>query len=482
MKETVVDAGFTNIRSMIAREMAERTVPGMIVGVARGGEILWQEGFGCADREARIPATAHTAFSVASTTKPFTATAVMILHERGLLDIDRPVNDYLGPAKLRARVGDLAQVTVRRIISHTSGLPNYVQFFYEDKPYTCPTMAQTIQRYGEVMTEPCVRHLYTNLGYGVLTYLIARVSGIAYRDFIRREILLPLGMTRSAIGGEPSLAGYQAQRYGKDGLPIPYYTFDHLGGSALYASAHDLLRFGMCHLMTPLGDQGTILSDAAILEMQRPRVAIAASANARRDVSYGMGWFIRTTGSGCHIVEHAGGMPGVGSDFILLPEEDLVIATVVNGDSKGLKSEVTQAILALLAPACADVPSLVDALRQPQEGEPLTPLLGEWAGEVSTFARQVPMTLRVKACGDVIATVGERLASLVNDVVFHDGRLTGKMLGTLDTEDTRRGPHRLGLDLALSDGTLSGALLAESYDPTDRDYYTLPHWTELSRV
>ena len=475
MDETVDDSGFSEIRAMIAREMAERAVPGLIVGVAQRGEILWQEGFGWADREARIPATAHTAFSVASTTKPFTATAMMILHERGLLDVDRPANDYLGATKLRSRVGDLTEVTVRRIISHTSGLPSYVQFFYEDEPVACPSMARTIQRYGDVMAQPGAGHTYTNLGYGVLTYLVERVSGVAYRDFIRQEILLPLGMTRSAIGLEPSLARHQAKRYGKDGLPIPYYTFDHLGGSALYASAHDLLRFGLSHLMMPLEDQGVILTDAAILDMQRPQVMISPKIN------YATGWFIRDAGGDRRIVEHAGGMPGVGSDFLLLPEEGLVIATVVNGDSKGLKSEVTKAVLAQLAPAYAELPPLADALRRTETNEPLTPLVGEWVGHITTFQRDVPLMLTVKPCGDVVARVGEGLASLVNDVVLSDGRLRGKMLGALDTEDTRRSQHRLSLDLMLRHDTLSGVLLAESQSPSTRDYYTLPHWATMSR-
>jgi CubicO group peptidase (beta-lactamase class C family) len=336
-------------------------------------------------------------------------------------------------------------------------------------------MEQTIHRYGEAMDLPGARFHYTNLGYGVLTHLIERVSGFAYTEHIRRSVLLPLGMNRSSIGIGPGLESYQAKCYGPDGLPIPFYTFDHRGGSALYASIHDLLRFGMFHLKTPLDDQKRILTDASLDDMRQIQATIAPG------LYYGTGWWVRDDGGGHRIVEHLGGMPGVGSDFLLLPDEELVTAVVVNGDSKGLKSEVTQEILTRLAPDYATQPSTMDILNRSQVSETLTSLVGEWRGQVSTSTRKVPLSLSVKECGDVIAQVGDQLKTLVNDIALENGYLKGRMLGRMDTTDADRATHSLRLDLALRDDRLSGALIAESDSTAGRAYFALPFWTSLSK-
>ena len=89
-------------------------IPGMSAAIIRDGQILWEEAFGWADRENRIAATPHTLYSLASISKPITATGLMILKERGLIDVDRPIYDYLGDAMLNVRVGDPAAATVRR--------------------------------------------------------------------------------------------------------------------------------------------------------------------------------------------------------------------------------------------------------------------------------------------------------------------------------------------------------------------------------
>ena len=120
--------------------------------MARNGAILWEEGFGWADRENRVPATEHTMYSLASISKPITATGVMVLKEQGKLDLDRPINDYLGAAKLKAWIGDAAEATVRRVANHNSGLPLHWHFFYEDETYGRPSMDETILRYGNAVT------------------------------------------------------------------------------------------------------------------------------------------------------------------------------------------------------------------------------------------------------------------------------------------------------------------------------------------
>ena len=145
---------FEPIRAMIRRELVERVLPSLAVGVAREGTIVWEEGFGWADRERRVEATPHTLYSLASISKPITATGLMVLVERGLIDLDNPIDDYLGDAKINARTGKAAEATVRRVANHTAGLPLHYQFFYADEPYHRPPMDETIRRYANLVTPP----------------------------------------------------------------------------------------------------------------------------------------------------------------------------------------------------------------------------------------------------------------------------------------------------------------------------------------
>lgn len=145
---------FDRVRGMIRATLVDRRLPSLAVAVAREGQIVWEESFGWANREAREAVTPHTLYSLASISKPITTTALMILVERGLIDLDRPINDYLGSAGLQGRAADAAEATIRRVASHTAGLPLHYHFFYEDEPYIPPAMDETVRRYGTIVYPP----------------------------------------------------------------------------------------------------------------------------------------------------------------------------------------------------------------------------------------------------------------------------------------------------------------------------------------
>src|SRR3979490_392869 len=114
---------FDGVRQSIRRQLVETQAPSIAVAVAKDGRIIWEQGFGWADREKRITADEHTMYSVASISKPITATGLMTLVQAEKINLDRPVNEYLGNARLRGHAGDAAQATVRRVANHSSGLP-----------------------------------------------------------------------------------------------------------------------------------------------------------------------------------------------------------------------------------------------------------------------------------------------------------------------------------------------------------------------
>jgi CubicO group peptidase (beta-lactamase class C family) len=464
--------GFDGVRALIRREMTERQVPSVSVAVARDGRIVWEEAFGWADRENRVAATPHTLYSLASISKPITATALMILKERGLIDLDRPINDYLGEAKVNVRIGDPAAVTVRRVANHTAGLPLHYQFFYEDEPYRAPSRDETILRYGNTVTAPGERYHYSNLGYGILDHVIARVSGKSYRDFMRTEVFVPLGLTHMSVDVEAPMQKQQAVRYGTDGLPIPFYGFDHPGGSAIYASAHDLIRFAMFHLKSRLPDQKSILSDGAIDDMQK------ATADAGNGQGYGLGWSVAEYPGGRRSVSHTGGMGGVSTSLRLFPAEKIAIAVLTNAGSHPVAGLVMEEITVALLPG-ARRPSVAGPIGA-SEFSPPAELIGTWSGQVHTHRAPVPFTLEIKKDGDVHARLGLQLQTLLNRVMLRDGYLTGTMMGDIGTEDASRTPHTLSLTLRLRGSVLVGGITAMSL-PAKRVGNALTHWVELKK-
>lgn len=456
---------FETVREAIRRLLVEQSLPSLAIAVARDGKIIWEEGFGWADREERIPSNEHTMYSLASVSKPITATGLMLLKERGRIDLDKPINDYLGEAKLRARVGNPADATVRRVASHTAGLPLHYQFFYEDEPYRPPAMDETIRRYANLVTAPGERYQYSNLGYGVLDYVIARVSGKTYADFMREEVFLPLGLTRMSVGIGPRLEKHQAIRYNREGAPLPFYDFDHRGGSAVYASAHDLVRFGMFHLKARLSDQKAILSDAAIDEMQKPLMG-----------DYGLGWGVSQR-LGYRVVSHSGGMPGVATILMLVPDHKIAIAVLCNTSAAPV-GRIAGETLATLLPNVRNPGQ--PASNPPEPFKPSTELVGTWRGTVSTYKADIPFTLLIEESGTVRARLGQQLETLVSAVALREGYLTGRMAGDIGTEDTNRKPYTLNLSLKLRGDLLNGAITAISL-PTPRGGNALTSWLEVKK-
>ena len=470
-----VDDQFQAVRAFIRKQMTERAVPSVAVAVARNGRVVWEEAFGWADRENRIAATPHTVYSLASISKPVTATALMILKERGKVDLDRPVNDYLGEAKIKVRVGNPADATVRRVANHTSGLPLHYQFFYEDEPYRAPSRDETIRRYANSVTAPGEKYQYSNLGYGILDYVIARASGKDYAEFMRTEVFQPLGLTHMSVDIAPGLEKQQAIRYGADGLPIPFYAFDHPGGSAVYASAHDLLRFAMFHLKAHLPDQKPILSDQTIEEMQRPT---AESSPAGSGAGYGIGWSTGMYPGNHATVAHSGGMGGVATSLRLFPQDKIAIVVLTNSSSPA-PHLISEEIVALLMPDAARKPAAQNPSPEPvlkPDGE----LIGVWRGAVHTYKAEIPFTMEIKADGDIHTRLGDQLRTLLNRADFRDGYLTGQMMGDIGTEDANRTRYLLTLSLKLRGGLLNGAMTAQSL-PGKRVGNALTQWVELKK-
>jgi CubicO group peptidase (beta-lactamase class C family) len=445
-----------SLRAHIRRVMDSTRTPSISVAVARNGRIIWEEGFGLADVEHRTPATPTTLYSMASISKPITATGLMKLVEQGKIDLDRPANDYLGSAKITALAGSASDATVRRVMSHSAGLPLHYRFFYEGGSVTRPSMDEAITRYAITVYPPGATYSYSNLGYGVLEEIIARVSGRSYEDFMRDEVFKPLGMTTSTIGTGAGIAN-SAVRYTAQGKSIAFYDFDHRAASAVYTSAHELVRFGMFHLENHLKDQRPVLKDATLDAMHR----IATPGDTA--TGYGLGWLIGNE-QGMRVMSHTGGMPGVATTLKLYPQQNVVIVALAN-TSGAAPHRIALDIAAAVLPG----------YKAPTPGRPPTPavafaspadLIGEWTGTVRMYdGTTTPIAVLVKS-DDIHVRLGGpgALWTVLNSPTFRDRMLGGQFAGTIPSEEARRFPHNVGVGLLLQGDTLRGWAAAMTTD------------------
>ncbi|MBY8821593.1 serine hydrolase domain-containing protein [Sphingomonas colocasiae] len=466
---------FDTVRAAIREQIEDKSVPSVAVAVMQDGKIVWEEGFGWADREKRIAADEHTMYSLASISKPITATGLMTLVQAGKVDLDKPANDYLGAGKLTARVGDARDATVRRVAGHTAGLPLHYQFFYEDEPVARPPMDYTIQTYGNLFTAPGERYQYSNLGYGVLDAIISRVSGVSYADFMRREVFVPLGLTHTSVDIGPGLERFAAMRYGRDGEPVPFYEFDHPGASAVYSSAHDLIRFAGFHLKDHLSGQKAILSDASIDEMHR---GVDPQAIRDEGSAYGLGFGTRTK-DGYRVVSHSGGMAGVATLMQLFPDRNTAIVVLTNSSSPAPRI-IADKIAAVVLPGWKPSPITADEPKAPAF-TPSADLVGTWKGTLHTSAKDVPVELTFQPDGLIRAKFGDQLPTIVSRARFDKGFFDGDLNARIPNPETLRYSYSVHLALKLSGTTLNGAATAAGDGDNQRVRNALTHWISLNK-
>jgi CubicO group peptidase (beta-lactamase class C family) len=471
---------FVGVHETIRHLVESDSLPSVAVAVARHGEILWHQAFGWADRERRVPATPETPYSVASISKPMTAAAVLRLAERGVLDLDRPANDYLLSSQLTGLAGDAAGATVRRLLDHTAGLPLHYAFFYAGSGYPARSTDEAIARYGILVNPPGSVHEYSNLGYGVLDRILEHLTGQGYADVMRTEVFEPLGMGHSSVGTGAGL-DHAAVRYDPLGRPIPPYDFDHRGGSAVYASVLDLVRFGQAHLPRQADAPGPrLLPDTLLSAMVR------IWPPGTTGQGYGLGWQVVEDDGGYRRFSHTGGMPGVTTALYVYPDEGVVVAAVTNTRDRSVL-EIAERAAAVALPGYDEGLRLQRAQRTANLGSeppvwsrrPPTALRGAWRGHVHTYEGAVPITLEIRSDGEVHVRLADEARVTLEPTAFRADGLVGRFAGPLPTGDALRHPHTLRLDLRLRDGRLAGQ--ASAMAATEEIHFALGAYVELTQ-
>lgn len=303
----------------IIRETTARDEFTGSVLVARGDQVLLDQGYGLANREWSIPNDGETKFRLGSISKQFTAVAIMLLHERGLVDLDAPVKTWLPDAP-----ATWDGVTVRHLLTHTSGIPNFTAFDDYEALKTRPaTLEQLTARFRDrpLDFQPGQGWSYSNSGYILLTAIVERASGQSYTAFVSANLLQPLGMADSgydtyaevlphrASGYTPTSTGYANADYVDMSIPQ--------GAGGLYSTTRDLLKW----------EQG--LFSGGLL---RPESLTALTTPERN--GYAMGLGVADNGAG-QTVQHSGGIEGFNTFMAHDTGSDMTVIVLGNLNGPG---------------------------------------------------------------------------------------------------------------------------------------------------
>ncbi len=298
--------------------------PGAAVMVIEDGEIVFEDGFGLAEIDSGTPITSQSAFRLASVSKQFAAMAIMILSERGQLAYDDKLIQYLPELE---RFGD--EITLRHLLTHTGGLPDYYDVLEEEVGDSMPdteTAMEFLAGWGEPLFAAGDRFEYSNPGYEMLALVVERVSGQSFGQFLEENIFEPLGMHSTVVrdSSEPEIPNRVYGYSRKDDAFVLYddNVLNHIIGSGgVYSPLEDLY----------LWDQ------ALYTEQLVPRSALEeawsdATFNNGEHSPYGFGWGLEPYGALGQRLSHSGGWVGFSTFIVRYPEQNFSVIVLANLD------------------------------------------------------------------------------------------------------------------------------------------------------
>jgi D-alanyl-D-alanine carboxypeptidase len=296
--------------------------PGAAVLVRKGGKTLLRKAYGQADLELSVPLSADNVFRIGSVTKQFTAVAILQLVQRGKIalddDLGKLLPGYPAPAK---------RITLEHLLTHTSGIPSYTSLPSHRKTMRLDTTPEEmIARFRDLPLEfdPGTRYSYSNSNYILLGSIVEKHSGLTYAGYVKRHLFEPAGMTASRYDENDLVIPRRAHGYSQDGtrwINTPYLSMTvPFAAGGLVSTVDDLAKWSDAL-------RGGKLVDPKLLARAHTAFKTADGTSIR----YGYGWRV-TEYEGHRIIEHGGAINGFSSDLLMMPDDDLTVVVLQNGN------------------------------------------------------------------------------------------------------------------------------------------------------
>jgi len=448
------------VRTECQRLVASGKMPSIAIAVAQSGRVIWEEAFGKADLKSGQPATSDTMYTLASTGKSITGTAIAILAERGLIDLDAPASRYLGPEKLTVYEGDPRRITVRTLLTMGVDIPHLWWHHWRDDRVPPLTNAEIVRRYAIVTGPADGGFYYSNLTFGVLAQIAENVSGMPFADFVEKEIFRPLGMNHSSVRPDSRFAALLTNS------SEPYWYSDPEGAAGYRASIDDLIHYAMFHLADRVAGQKPVLSRAMLAQIHDTSTA-----------GYRFGWGNVDDEGGLRTALANGGIVGAASCIRLVPQSDIAVAVLTNIPGRTVDAVADHAITALVPQYRGRMvipPQFEERPYQPDPG-----WAGGWIGEVKTW--QGSTTVRLNFNGaSVTMQIGEGDSLPLRELHLENGFVEGICDCTVPMSDTHGETSALELALRRDGDRLYGSARVVSTAP--RTNFSLPAYIELKKA
>jgi CubicO group peptidase (beta-lactamase class C family)/D-alanyl-D-alanine dipeptidase len=429
-------AGARRLEAWIAAEVAAKRLPALSIALVDDQRIVWARGFGLADPQRRIPATAETAYRVGSVSKLFTDLAVMQLVEQGRLDLDSPVEQLLpefkpvNPFKV--------PITLRHLMSHRSGLVREppVGHYFDPDP---PALDQVIRSLAgtTLIFEPGKQTKYSNAGVAVVGAVVERVRGERFAQAINRALFDPLGMSRTSFEPGAELAGTAARgtMWSYDGRAVPTPTLLLGTGPAgnLVSTVNDLGRFLSFLFAGGRAAGSAVVEPATLRSMTEPQFGKLGESPG-----FGLGFALSEL-DGKRCIGHGGAVYGFATELRALPDAKLgsvVITTVDCANGIARQVGLTALRLMLAVREGRPLPILESTAALPRQrarelegryadGDLVIDLVDR-GGKLFLSPFEGALTVELRALGDSLI-VDDRLGrgsilKVENDQIFLGGR------------------------------------------------------------
>jgi serine beta-lactamase-like protein LACTB len=328
----------------IARFMAANSTPGVSVAVVENGAEEWSAGFGSADLESAVPATAHTLYRLGSISKSITATAALLLWQQGKLDLDAPLQKYCPsfPAKD-------TPISTRELLGHIAGIRHY-----KDGPDDLETgntkhFLNPIQagidffKNDPLVAKPGTEYHYSTQGFTLVGCAIEGASGEQYVDYVRQNVLAPAGMSHTVPDDRFGIIPHRTRFYSKDksGAITNADFLDSsykIPGGGWLSSADDMAQFEVA-----------ILNDRIVSRATRDLMWTPLKPSDGRPDRYALGW---ATGNevGMFDVGHSGSQQGTSTDITIVPERRAGVVVLINLDNVDATALAIQLMKIVLEP------------------------------------------------------------------------------------------------------------------------------------
>ncbi len=326
-KKTDYSSVETYMDTFISTQMEQHDIVGLSVALIDDQKIVWQKGFGYADKANAIKATPKTRYRAGSITKLFTAMAAMKLVEEGSMDIDQPFVNYLPEFSIKSRFGSTDEITPRNIMTHHSGLPgDWGDRMFSDNPLPYNQYVDEIKE-SYVAYAPNTIYSYSNLAVTLLGDAIEKTSGELYSDYVSKTLLKPLGMKDSDL--KMALEGTLASKAYMEKEEIQTYSMGAIPAGALNTTVIDLSRLAMM-----VNNHGSIDGTEVLKQETLKKMLTVQNSDVKLDLGMkiGLAWFIDTDilSDNESVYQHGGDTIAYHASFMVASDSKLGVVVLTN--------------------------------------------------------------------------------------------------------------------------------------------------------